>query len=375
MKNSITKRTVIFQTLSMIFMTSLLLACGSVKDSSTSQSVVGGVDKTPDMMNVADKYVPRNYFGAPLEPLSQIIHGAGQDSHSFAEYSSLFPENNQPLIYMSYVGISADKSSIDRWYDEARKGTTENVNFKTVQQIGISFNGGNDRGIGMATRVAAGEFDDNIDYFLDKLSALNVPAYLRIGYEFEGAWNGYDAQGYVGTFKRLTDKIRARNMQDVATVWCSAGGSAGFVSFDELMEYYPGDEYVDWWAVDIFSPEEITNPWLVQFYKMAAERSKPVMIGETTPRYVGVEEGQKSWDSWYDPFFEMIAQNPEIKAISYINWDWIYHSNRLGFQWHDWKDARLQKNDVVKELYLREMTAPIWLHSSTDFEAKLKPQK
>lgn len=26
---------------------------------------------------------------------------------------------------------------------------------------------------------------------------------------------------------------------------------------------------------------------------MASERSKPVMIGETTPRYVGVEEAQK----------------------------------------------------------------------------------
>ncbi|WP_298810825.1 hypothetical protein [uncultured Psychrobacter sp.] len=43
--------------------------------------------------------------------------------------------------------------------------------------------------------------------------------------------------------------------------------------------------------------------------------------------------------------------------------------------WRDWKDARLQKNDLVEDLYLHEVTAPIWLHSSTDFAAKLKPKK
>lgn len=353
-------------------MASFLAACGT----STNSTIVKNAEVRVinDVTNVSAKYVPRTYFGAPLEPKSQIIHGAGQDLDSFAEYSSLFPAKNKPLIYMSYVGVSGDKAQIDRWYNQALEGSTKNVNFKTAQQIGISFNGGNDKGIGMATRVAAGEFDENIDYFLDRLSELNVPAYLRIGYEFEGAWNGYNVKGYVATFKRITDKIRARNMKDIVTVWCAAGGSAGFISFDALMEYYPGDDYVDWWGVDIFSPEEITNPWLVQFYKKAAEHGKPVMIGETTPRHVGVEDGQKSWDTWFGPFFDMVAKNPEIKAISYINWDWVYHSNRLGFQWHDWKDARLQLNDTVQELYLKEMTAPIWLHSNENFKERLNTQ-
>ncbi|MCI2283526.1 hypothetical protein L3081_09145 [Colwellia sp. MSW7] len=278
-------------TLVVIFLASIIAACGSSTNSTiTESSQDGGISNTT---NVNTKYMPRTYFGAQPEPRSQIIHGAGQDTDSFAEYSSLFPENNQPLIYMSYVGITKDKANIDRWYNQALKGSTVNVNFKTVQQIGISFNGGNDKGIGMATRVAAGEFDENIDHFLDRLNELNVPAYLRIGYEFEGSWNGYNVDGFVATFKRITDKVRARKMQDVVTVWCAAGGSAGFISFEELMKYYPGDDYVDWWAVDIFSPQEITNPWLGQFYKKAAEHGKPVMIGETTPRYVGVEEGQK----------------------------------------------------------------------------------
>jgi hypothetical protein len=190
-----------------------------------------------------------------------------------------------------------------------------------------------------------------------------VPAWVRIGYEFEGSWNGYSPEGYVAAFRYITDRIRAAGLDQVATVWCSAGGSAGWLDFDALMRYYPGDDYVDWWGVDTFSEDELTHPWLAAFYDLAARHRKPVMIGEATPRYIGANQGLESWNRWFKPFFEMVRAHPEIKAISYINWDWVYWSDALGFSWHDWEDARLQNDPVLRRLYVEELSRPVWIHA------------
>ena len=129
------------------------------------------------------------------------------------------------------------------------------------------------------------------------------------------------------------------------------------------MAYYPWDEYVDWWGVDTFSEDELRHPWLADFYALAAQHRKPVMLGEVTPRYVGADKGWESWARWYKPFFEMVRKHPEIKAISYINWDWVYWSDALGFSWHDWEDARLQNDELVRQLYAEELRQPIWIHA------------
>ena len=39
------------------------------------------------------------------------------------------------------------------------------------------------------------------------------------------------------------------------------------------------------------------------------------MIGESTPRYVGVADGEQSWNNWYKPYFDMIYSSPQIQAV------------------------------------------------------------
>ena len=64
-----------------------------------------------------------------------------------------------------------------------------------------------------------------------------------------------------------------------------------------------------------------------------------------------------------DEFRAWRAHKPEAIAISYINWDWFYWSEELGFSWHDWKDARLQNDELVRRRYVEELTHPIWIHA------------
>lgn len=313
-------------------------------------------DMSPD-------YQPRNFYGALLEPEKTVIHGAGQDHGSYGEYSKLL-SNNKPLMEMTYVTIADGLEPIKAWRNGVAAALEKRNDQPTALQIGLNITYGNDDGRGGTDDAARGNLDAEINAVLDALESFNVPTYLRIGYEFEGEWNGYNPESYVETFRRITAMIRDRNMDQIATIWCSAGGSAGFIPLSDLMQYYPGSEWVDWWSVDIFSPEEIPHPWLGKFYELAHTHNKPVMIGEATPRYVGAEKGWHSWIRWYRPFFEMVRNYPQIKAISYINWDWAFWSDEYGFEWHDWEDSRIQKSDLVEKLYRNELSHPIWLHAS-----------
>jgi len=311
----------------------------------------------------ASDYEPRVDFGALLEPASGVIHGAGQDPQSYRDYSALFPEDHRPMMQMTYITLTAGPAEVVSWHERVKASLASMKGQNTTLQIGLNMVAGRDDGSGRASAVSEGAYDEAIAAFIAALEDMDVPTWVRIGYEFEGSWNGYTPGGYVSAFKYITDRIRESGLDNVATVWCSAGGSAGFMDFDQLMTYYPGDEYVDWWGVDTFSPDELTNPWLDEFYGLAAKHRKPVMIGEATPRYVGVIKGQQSWDRWFQPFFDMVRKHPEIKAISYINWDWVYWSDTLGFSWHDWEDARLQMNDRVRALYVEEMADSVWIHA------------
>jgi hypothetical protein len=213
-------------------------------------------------------------------------------------------------------------------------------------------------------RVAAGDYDAGIEELADELEALGHPVLLRIGFEFNGtAWNGYEPATYVAAFRRITTKLRARNL-DVATVW-DASGELDFLR--GFMEYYPGDEYVDWWGLNLFSGRKgsdatayLNNRELARFLDAAEEHRKPVLIGEATPRYTGVGEGQKSWERWFADFFDLVGRRRGIKAVSYINWNWAEHP-----QWADWGDARLEKDPVVAAKYRAIVSAPPYLSGAS----------
>lgn len=310
-------------------------------------------------------YVQRKNFNARLEPIDTVFHGAGQDHQSFVDYSALFDSHHRPLAYMTYISITASRNHVVNWGTQLNQDLVNLNPNELYLQIGLNMTGGNDTGEGLDVAVAKGVYDAQIDAFCDAIETIGYPAYVRIGYEFEGEWNGYSSEGYRQAFIHVTNAMRDRKL-NIATVWCSSGASAGEVDMKRLMPYYPGDEWVDWWGIDTFEASELLADSTRIFCETAREHGKPVMIGESTPRYVGVLDGQASWDTWFAPYFELIRRQPEIKLFSYINWDWVYWSDTLGFEWHDWKDARLQLNELVATKFQDEMKCPIYQHQTAE---------
>jgi hypothetical protein len=93
----------------------------------------------------------------------------------------------------------------------------------------------------------------------------------------------------------------------------------------------------------------------------AKTKNKPVLIGESTPRYVGVLSGQTSWDTWFYPYFKFIADNPGIKMFCYINWNWANYPS-----WATWGDAQIQDNQLVAANYDEEMNSSLYFHGASE---------
>ncbi len=79
-----------------------------------------------------------------------------------------------------------------------------------------------------------------------------------------------------------------------------------------------------------------------------------------------VSVGAKVIHDWYQPYFDLIFANPQIKAFCYINWNLGAISTvvRLG-------DARVQDNSAVPSFFKNQLAAPIF-QPATSRAATLK---
>lgn len=305
-------------------------------------------------------YLPRVDFKARLEPKGQVINGAGQSSDAFHNYAEAMNENTRPVIYMTYVGLK--NTDFHNWVAKQKK-EMEKYPWLVASQIGFNMTKDGSPEQHYEQLVAAGKYDKQIEPLCLALKEWGIPVYLRIGYEFNGQWNGYEPEIYKKSFINITNALREHQADNVATVWCSSPDA----NKKDFMSFYPGDIYVDWWSIDIFGKNHFTDLLTNDFLAGALAHKKPVLIGESTPRGVGVQDGEKSWEEWFKPYFDMIHANPHIKAIRYINWNWASYP-----QWSDWGDERIETNAYVLEQYKKEMRLPLYMHGADAEKTKKK---
>ena len=241
---------------------------------------------------------------------------------------------------------------------------------------------------GKLQRLVDGEFDDEIRQLARFVSMIEGPVYLRIGYEFDGAWNqGYeDAPRYIAAWRRIVDTLRAEETDNFLTVWQAGAAVVDEVidqGHEDISQWYPGDDYVDWMAFSWFMPPDETigvpsdydpgTPLQLteELLAFARQRGKPVMIAEASPQAMDINErfiahhspiwdgesgtgridmtDDEVWDHWFGPLFQLLDDNRDvIHILAYINADWDSQAMwgppyANGF----WGDSRLEVNDTI----------------------------
>ncbi|MFB6226590.1 MAG: hypothetical protein ABEJ02_04530 [Candidatus Paceibacteria bacterium] len=298
------------------------------------------------------------YFGQKFEPPSgNVIHGAGQSLEQFKNYHECVG-NYKPAIYMSYVRINEVGIKLPSKICNAKE-----ISPNLMLQIGLNLKV---KSFGSQCKeVSEGVYDEQINELIEMLGNYGNPVFLRIGYEFNNPSNGYSPWYYVSAWKHIVTMFRKSKVDNVAFVWncCTAFTR----NIQEIMEFYPGDEYVDWFADNLFGVRHFTeteNPKIVteDFVRESVNHRKPLMIGESSPAEIGVDKGVQSWRDWFEPYFRWISKHPVIKAFCYINWDW-------GKDWKkpDWLNGRIEDNEEVRERYLKEISKLKYIHLGSDW--------
>jgi hypothetical protein len=216
--------------------------------------------------------------------------------------------------------------------------------------------------------------------------------FLRVGYEFDNPSFGYyiNPVEYARAFRYIVHACRREHgvvscRDKVAFVWHSWAATTTtteptttttiakqrWSTMLLLDEYYPGDDYVDWIAVSIFSqvyppssrssshattttsttvPDSIarlgSRATVEAVLDYAQRHGKPIMIAESAP-FGGFAALSDPWNDWFVPVLEWIDQY-DIGMWSYIhcNWDALPMWHGVGFG-----DSRLSTNATVWRLW------------------------
>jgi hypothetical protein len=208
--------------------------------------------------------------------------------------------------------------------------------------------------VGALEDTIIGKYDDNIRKLAEWIKKTDRPVYLRIGYEFDNPGNHYDPEDYKEAFQHVVDLLRTQGVRNAAYVWHS--WNSGYTG-DAKMNWYPGDDYVDWFAVSLFQTQQISQA--ADFLATAKEHHKPFMIAESTPWNLYTVQDELLW---FGHVFDFIRQN-DIPVFCYINSNWddlpMYKGQAIG-------NASVYRNAQLKELWMQETGDTRYLQASQD---------
>ena len=113
--------------------------------------------------------------------------------------------------------------------------------------------------------LADGAAGDYNSYFLtlaqDMVAGGQGSSTVRIGWEFNGGWFPWAANGhaaaFIGYWQQIVDTMRSVPGQDFKFEWNPTAGDLGV---GNLADYYPGSAYVDYVGLDVYDQNWSTYP-------------------------------------------------------------------------------------------------------------------
>lgn len=184
--------------------------------------------------------------------------------------------------------------------------------------------------------IIQGKADQKIAEWASAAANYGKPVFFRFLAEMNGNWNSYSEafdpsqthQMYVQAWRRVVEGFRKAKADHIIWVWAPTSVDIGNIHW---ADYYPGDDYVDWVGMSVYSilgngdPE----PQIMGIYNDYADR-KPIMIGECgagdadndPKRYRPGNSYSDNPEKWIQKFFDTLENKaPRVKAFIWFNID------------------------------------------------------
>lgn len=179
--------------------------------------------------------------------------------------------------------------------------------------------------------VVRGEYDWYIDEWIEGIKSIDSPIFIRLSHEMDGYWYPYSegfhgdpdrntAEDFIAYWRYIVDRFRAAGVDNVAWIWCVDGGRIGVRDWPD---YYPGDEYVDWLGIDVYSNRN--GGEALKEFRDVMGTHKPIMIPEG-----GTEDLLTAWhpnypgnNAWIDEFYTTMLEemDGQVKAMCWFQWN------------------------------------------------------
>lgn len=233
-------------------------------------------------------------------------------------------------------------SSMERWVQTVGKGHASYLRYVGYGQPFPADWVASVRGVGASPNIAfepnrgLAEVQDNayLHSWAKAAGASGGPVFLRFASEMNGTWTAYsgDPRLYRDKF-RLVARVMREEAPNVAMVW-----TPYCMPENNIPDYYPGDDAVDWVGVNIYSvhhhdgrverpsanedPAELLRP----IYQRYAAR-KPIQISEYAATHYcqacNSAMPQFAVKKMTAMYASLPARFPRVKMIYWFSWDTI----------------------------------------------------
>ncbi|GAX59195.1 glycoside hydrolase family 26 [Candidatus Scalindua japonica] len=184
------------------------------------------------------------------------------------------------------------------------------------------------------SEVIKGNLDKTIKNWAKGAKEFRKPIFFRFFSEMNGNWNNFSAalnpsetpQMFIQAWRHVVNTFRKYGADNLIFVWAPLGVDIGSVHWTE---YYPGDEYVDWVGISVYSFLGNGDPesQIMGIYNDYAQR-KPIMIAESAAgdadnnpkKYNPGNRYADSPEKWINRYFDTLEKKaPRVKAFIWFN--------------------------------------------------------
>jgi len=186
--------------------------------------------------------------------------------------------------------------------------------------------------------ITEGHFDDFFAVWAKQLKQVKGTILLRILHEFNGDWypwcianNDKNPALLVAAFKKIHTIFQQQGATNVKFIWCANSTSFPQEKWNFVMDAYPGDEYVDFVALDIYNGAGKGLPVWRSFRKEGIENyfvltqqipDKPLFVCETSSRERKESEAKPAQDKaeWIIQMSDALQTDmSQIRLLTWFN--------------------------------------------------------
>ncbi len=211
--------------------------------------------------------------------------------------------------------------------------------------------------------IAAGRFDRDLARWGQAAAKFATPLLVEYGTEVNGQWFGWNgiwngrAQGaadFRAAYRHIIDVMRANGADNITWVFHVSAEDDPQESWNRMENYYPGDDYIDWLAVSVYSlqsPQEngrtdfrrTMDRVMRRFRAMAPD--KPVIVAEFGTDIHNRHENAARWAG--RALADMLSGRwPALIGFSWWNERW----ENDGIAAHD-TDMRVQDDPALAQVF------------------------